>query len=186
MIWKLVECNVIEERPIPSHPGYAATSDGHIISLAKISLRGYRLKRKEVSPSRQHKGYLLVNCGSRTRYRVHRLVLEAFIGPCPDGMECCHNNGNKQDNCIENLRWDTRKANSRDSVKHGVCPLSGTKVRRVRGTDSPMAKLTDSDVLQIRYLARTGVRNIDLAKGYGVVRHTISNIVHRRAWKHLI
>ena len=180
MIWKLVECNVIEERPIPSHPGYAATSDGHIISLAKISLHGHRLKRKELSPSRHHKGYLRVKCGSGTQYRVHRLVLEAFIGPCPDGMECCHNDGDPGNNRLDNLRWDTHSANSLDAVRHGTHPGFCNK-----GEKHPKAKLTESDVLRIRSLAKEGVRNIDLAKGYGVGPGAISLIVLRKRWKHL-
>lgn len=58
--------------------------------------------------------------GVREEKRVHRLVLEAFFGPCPDGMEGCHNNGNPSDNRLENLRWDTRSENIRDSVRHGT------------------------------------------------------------------
>ena len=53
-----------------------------------------------------------------TKY-IHRLVLEAFVGPCPEGMETCHNNGVRTDNRLENLRWDTSSANNDDIVKHG-------------------------------------------------------------------
>jgi hypothetical protein len=52
--------------------------------------------------------------------KVHRLVLETFVGPCPDGMECCHNNGDPADNRLENLRWDTLSSNAYDRVEHGV------------------------------------------------------------------
>lgn len=41
------------------------------------------------------------------------------MGPCPDGMEACHNNGDQLDNRIENLRWDTHSANIYDQVAHG-------------------------------------------------------------------
>lgn len=51
---------------------------------------------------------------------VHHLVLEAFVGPCPAGLEGCHNNGVSDDNRLINLRWDTRSANQLDAVRHGV------------------------------------------------------------------
>lgn len=53
------------------------------------------------------------------RYRVHHLVLEAFVGPRPPGYHGCHNNGERLDNRPENLRWDTVTENNRDIVRHG-------------------------------------------------------------------
>lgn len=52
--------------------------------------------------------------------QIHRLVLETFRGPCPDGMEGCHDNGDLTDNRLANLRWDTPSANAYDRVKHGT------------------------------------------------------------------
>ena len=51
---------------------------------------------------------------------VHRLVLEAFVGPCPDGMQGCHGPAGAADNSLPNLRWDTGKANQQDSVREGT------------------------------------------------------------------
>jgi hypothetical protein len=51
--------------------------------------------------------------------RIHTLVLEAFAGPRPEGMEGCHNDGNPTNNHIDNLRWDTRSANNQDTLRHG-------------------------------------------------------------------
>ena len=51
---------------------------------------------------------------------VHRLVLEAWVGPCPDGYECCHNDGDFRNNTVSNLRWDTRSNNGRDKREHGT------------------------------------------------------------------
>jgi len=58
--------------------------------------------------------------GETHTFRVHRLVLEAFIGPAPEGTEGCHNNGDPTDNRLANLRWDTHAENVRDSVWHGT------------------------------------------------------------------
>lgn len=52
--------------------------------------------------------------------RIHRLVLEAFVGPCPAGLEGCHGDGDASNNRLENLRWDTPSENNYDSVRHGT------------------------------------------------------------------
>src|SRR5688500_4928598 len=44
--------------------------------------------------------------GETVQERIHRLVLMAFVGPCPAGMEGCHNDGNPLNNALDNLRWD--------------------------------------------------------------------------------
>lgn len=57
-----------------------------------------------------------------TSRRVHLLVLEAFVGPCPPGLEGCHTNGDGLDNKLTNLRWDTHAANMQDRLRHGRNP----------------------------------------------------------------
>lgn len=59
----------------------------------------------------------LYKSGERWTPRTYRLVLEAFVGPCPEGEEACHNNGDPLDNRLENLRWDTHEANMLDAVR---------------------------------------------------------------------
>lgn len=57
----------------------------------------------------------------RKEWRVHQLVARAFIDAHPaDGLEVCHGNGDKTDNRVENLRWDTSSANKQDAIKHGT------------------------------------------------------------------
>jgi hypothetical protein len=52
--------------------------------------------------------------------QVATLVLTAFEGSCPPGMEACHNDGNPFNNRRTNLRWDTRSENTFDMVRHGT------------------------------------------------------------------
>lgn len=66
-----------------------------------------------------HKMVGLSKHGSVFTAKVHRLVLEAFVGPCPVGMETCHWDDNPANNRLENLRWDTSKANKLDMVRNG-------------------------------------------------------------------
>lgn len=57
--------------------------------------------------------------GEKKTLYVHRMVLETFTGPCPPGMEGCHNDGNPANNTVENLRWDTKEANVADIIDAG-------------------------------------------------------------------
>ena len=64
-------------------------------------------------------GYILLclsKDGSIKRYRVHRLVAEAFV-PNPDNKpEIDHINTDRSDNRAENLRWATRKENANNPI----------------------------------------------------------------------
>jgi hypothetical protein len=65
--------------------------------------------------------------------RVHRLVLLAFVGPCPKGMEACHWDDNPGNNHLSNLRWDTSLANKRDMARNGIGNQNWMKTHCVRG-----------------------------------------------------
>jgi hypothetical protein len=113
--------------------------------------------------------------------RVHRLVLEAFVGPAPEGEEGCHNDGNPANNALGNLRWDSHPSNMADQVAHG------TKVNPPirRGEDHHMTTLTALDVKHIR---AQDIRHGDksrLARRYGVSNVTIGRVLNRRVWAHV-
>lgn len=55
----------------------------------------------------------------RKKMYVHRLVLEAFTGPCPKGMECLHADDDPTNNHLTNLRWGTHSDNIIASWKSG-------------------------------------------------------------------
>lgn len=55
---------------------------------------------------------------------VHALVMEAFVGPRPEGMEICHNDGDWHNNHLSNLRYDNHRANMMDAVQHNTHPWS--------------------------------------------------------------
>ncbi len=103
----------------------------------------------------------------------HKAVLEAFVGPRPQGMECCHNNGDPFDNRLENLRWDTPRNNQLDRIKHGTSN---------RGERCAAAKLTEAQVQAI--LADTRLQR-EIAADYGVRQNTISRIKSGKRWSHI-
>ena len=98
--------------------------------------------------------------------------MEAFVGLRPQGMECCHNDGNPQNNHLSNLRWDTSKNNHADKVKHGTTN---------RGEQCGTAKLTLEQVRAIRQDDR--LQRI-IAAEYGVRDNTISRIKSGKRWAH--
>lgn len=116
--------------------------------------------------------------GIRKNYLVHRLILEAFVGPCPEGMECRHLDGDPSNNRLENLRWGTPKENAADRVRHGT-------IYRGVGTKSPTAKLTDHDIPAIQKMHLEGVSYSSIARMYGVYSGTIRNACLGRSWSHL-
>ncbi len=135
---------------------------------------------KVMAPSPNRKGYpqLALRRGdpkSKTVF-VHRLVLEAFVGPRPPGMECRHLNDNPADNRLSNLAWGTRKENMADKVRNG---------RPFRGERVPWSKLTNDKVLEARRLYREGWEWPALAEHCGVAESTIQMAVHGHSWKHL-
>lgn len=116
-------------RPIPGYEGYYEVSDhGRVRSLDRYVNRFHGqqvLKRGRVlKPGTYVSGHKQVNLhvpGHKRKWRVHHLVMLAFVGPRPDGLEVCHNNGNPADNRLENLRYDTHSSNMLDRNDHGTC-----------------------------------------------------------------
>lgn len=117
-----------EWRPVVGYEGCYEVSDrGRVKSLTRLvpskagSTRTSPGRLLATPPTKGGGGYPRVSLGSNTNTRfVHLLVLEAFVGPRPEGMEGCHNDGNPANNRLDNLRWDTHSSNISDAVQHGT------------------------------------------------------------------
>lgn len=110
---------------IPAWPGYEASDCGQIRSVDRIVgpriFRGLILKTW-IDPRWNMPKVTLSNAGRQLNRGVGSLVLSAFVGPCPPGLECCHNDGDSTNNRLTNLRWDTHSSNVFDQVRHGTHP----------------------------------------------------------------
>lgn len=185
----------IEYRNIAGFPGYRIGSDGTVLTCIKIKRlkgKGNRGKtcwiyseewKQKKSAKRNKYGHqnldLYLDNGLRQKKSVHRLVLEAFVGPCPDGMEACHNDGNPRNNRLDNLRWDTPSSNMQDKKKHGT---------NNHGEKNLSAKLTAEQVIQLRLIHVRGDSTNNagkLAKKFGVDESTIRDAVYGRTWQDL-
>lgn len=114
---------------------YEVSDHGHVRSLdrtvtfvSKWGTLGHRLYHgRLLAPAINRDGHLRLGLCRRPRFGlffVHRLVLLAFVGPQPVGMQGCHNDGNPQNNFLSNLRWDTCSNNNLDKQRHGTCHLA--------------------------------------------------------------
>lgn len=145
--------------------------------LGSIVLRG-RIMRQGTNG----RGYRQVWLCREAQYApklVHRLVLEAFVGPCPEGMEACHNNGKREDNRRANLRWGTRSSNQADKRLHGT---------HQDGERSHRAKLTTRQVIAARkrYVPGDPIDGCSaMAREFGVSDTTISRAIRGVRWARL-
>ncbi len=145
-----------------SNEGRLKNRKGHILARRIRKKDGYnvaQLYRKGVGPK-----YL----------QVSRLVLAAFVGPCPDGHEAAHNNGNPNDDRLCNLRWATHKSNMLDRERHGTT---------VKGERHPAAKLTEE---QVRSIRRSAKSHRQLASEFGVSSFSVGQIKRGNTWEHLL
>lgn len=158
---------------------YDVSSFGRVRSCARQRFDGHHNIAERIllpDASRRYLAVTLSGHGNKIKRPVHRLVLEAFVGPCPSGMQACHNNGNRADNRSLNLRWDTAKANSADKVRHNTVP-------DCRGERSKHAKLTERKIRRAEKLRDSGVPQKRIARMFGVADSTLSQALNRRNWK---
>ena len=120
----------------------------------------------------------LSHCGVVKEFKVHKLVADAFLGPRPANHDINHKDGNKQNNCIDNLEYVLPD----DNFKH----LIENRLHR-HGETHGSAKLTENDVREIRRLYYSGQHTQrELADMYGITLGTINPIIKYRTWKHIM
>lgn len=169
-------------RVIPGFPRYAIDENGTVLSVCvegNASLKKPWTNAKQLRTGKDTCGYrsiCLCRDGKVRRVSVHTLVLTTFVGPCPDGMQCRHLDGNTENNHINNLAWGTIAENHNDKILHGT---SG------KGEKNSSAKLKAADVLEIRARAENGERHADIANAFSVNQTAITKIVRRERWNHI-
>jgi hypothetical protein len=113
--------------PVKGYEGLYEVSDQGRVKRVEGRVwnrKGYWLTRKEGLRKLgvDSDGYLIVILSkegvSRTK-KVHQLVLQAFVGDCPDGLQTRHLNGKRNDNRLSNLAWGTAAENMADIERHG-------------------------------------------------------------------
>lgn len=173
---------------IPDFPGYFAEWNGNLWSAWKTRRRSQGGRGVEsyisneltqLNPSTRKDGYKDVKLRKEGKYHsflLHRLICLTFHGPCPDGMECLHWDGDHGNCRTDNVRWGTRQDNMNDMLRHG---------HTTKGERDSQAKLTDEQVLEIVELLRQGVVQTEIAGRFNVSQGAIGHIARGKAWGHL-
>jgi len=174
----------LEIREIPRFPHYFAREEGSVWTLW--------YKRWRAQPQRDwklgeefHSCVTVYNKASDrlvvSMYGVqpylHHVMLEAFVGPKPPGLECCHYDGDETNCSIQNLRWDTHSSNELDKRRCGTSNQGGRHWR---------ALFHDSDALRILQRHAAGDDITRLAEEYNVLPIVIYKLVRRQSYTHLV
>jgi len=169
-----MEKKVEEWRPIQGFSAYEVSNFGRVRSYfarrAKMGAEWYISDEPQriLRPAKSQ-GYPLVRLrndeGKYVSHRVHALVMLAFVGSPPNDMEVCHNNGNKNDNRLENLRYDTHIANANDY--------------------SVLRVFSEEEATEIRERYASGENGILLSEEFGVACSTIYGMCRGETYKNV-
>ena len=111
--------------------------------------------------------------GRRNWEFAHRLVAEAFFGPCPEGYYVLHGDNNPKNNKVENLRYGTPQENCADKLIHGTQP-TGEKIA--------WHKLKENQIVDIRCRRASGEKLADIAADYGISEVYVWSICTGQKW----
>jgi len=155
-------------KKIEGFPGYSISNRGRVISY---------LKNREILMKfiKCKKGYLRVKLwekGTAKMFAVHQLVIKHFGPEQPPNTTPDHINRMRDDNRIENLRWATPEEQKENTVYS-------------RGESHLSAKLTESQVIEIKGRLKQNESPTVIAKEFGVSHSTVSGIKFGRKWTHL-
>lgn len=148
--------------PVVGFPGYEVSDLGRVRCWRPCNRLARQPSEPRIlrTPPNKTTGYISVSLYlDRREYRklVHRLVLEAFVGPCPEGHEARHVHDPDPTNArLDNLAWGTKAENMQDQIRHGSI---------ARGMRNGWCRLTDEQVSAIR---ESGLSASELAKLYKV------------------
>lgn len=162
----------------PQTGGKMQAATGEAITYLDTVVMGHSSDECLFWPYSRSRGAAMIYIEGKNA-RVARIVCERIHGPAPTGEhETAHSCGNDHLGCIspQHLRWDTPSGNNQDKLLHGTDN---------RGEKHNLAKLTESDVRQIRQLRGSILRSA-LAERFNVSEATIKSIFAGRSWGWLV
>lgn len=139
--------------------------------LYDVSSQGrVRKGTRILSGSLHNDGYIFVNLNGK-QISLHRVVAQVFLkNPDPESKkEVNHKDGNKQNNCVDNLEWVTSSENQIHAIRTGLQP---------RPTKTYSGKFTPEQREEIKNLWDSGISKREIARRFGVSHTCINDIVN--------
>jgi HNH endonuclease len=112
---------------------------------------------------------------------AHRVAYVLTHGEIPDGVDVLHSCDFPP--CVrpDHLFAGTHQDNMTDAMKKGRMRFPPVR----RGVEATMAKLTETQVREIRKLARQNIDRGLMSKMFGISRSNLNMIIRRESWKHV-
>ena len=107
---------------------------------------------------------------------IHSLVAETFLVKEILKDTVNHIDGNKHNNCVENLEWCTNEYNHEHATKNGL---------KAKGSGVSTSKLNENSVHAIKYFLKKGLTHQEISIAFNISRVTITLISQGKNWKHV-
>jgi len=163
--------------PIKGFPNYEVSTLGRVRSFYKKVQGRWHLTKTPYIMKASGKRYKCVCIRSDTKEKkvvyIHHLVMNTFIGICPEGLQRNHKDGNKDNNRLTNLEYITQLENIRHSVSIGL---------HAKGERQGYSKMTLQDVEEIRWLYKLGATITELSREYNMTYNGIRAIIVGKSW----
>lgn len=150
------------EYKILSLEDYEITKNGEVIN---------KNTNRVLKPQLNGKGYYRVCIGGQLKF-VHRLVAQKYVPNPNNKPQVNHKDGNKLNNCVDNLEWVDNKENRKHAIENGL---------HLFGEKCPYSKLNKQQVDFIRN--HKDISNAELSKLFNVAKSTISSAKNHKSWK---
>lgn len=168
-------------KPVKDFEGlYEVSNKGRVKALTKKV--GNHLRKNEeweLSIRKDSDGYSIITMfkdQKRADRKVHRLVAIAFLINPENKPQVNHKDGNKDNNCVSNLEWNTAKENVIHSYSNNL--KFGKK-----GQSHPRAVFKNSDILLIRKMRdEDGLTHDKIANFFNVNRVTITHVLNGQSY----
>lgn len=150
---------------------YFITEKGKVISTAYKGAKGYHRVLKDSPDNDKYRIITLNHKGKKYTRKIHRLVAEAFI-PNPDNLpQVNHIDGDKCNNCVENLEWVDCASNIHHAIDH--------KLRYSISNSNKILAVCDM-------LESTDKTFKSIAEECGVSKGVVTRVKEKKAWKNIV